>query len=255
MLITRYRQGGQALTGVIEGDVVRQAKGDVFGRMQIGPVVGPVGEVELLAPVQPSKLIAIGLNYQDHISQDAPGFQTPENPIVFLKPPSALVGQNANIVLPRGVERNDAEAELCIVIGKEARHVKAANAYDVILGLCCGNDVSARDYQFKDGQWSRAKGFDSFAPLGPAIVTGVRADDLKITCRVNGEEKQSSSTKYLIFDVPYLIEFLSRVMTLMPGDVIMTGTPAGPPKLEPGDVVEVEIEGLGVLRNPVVLVD
>jgi 2-keto-4-pentenoate hydratase/2-oxohepta-3-ene-1,7-dioic acid hydratase in catechol pathway len=243
------------MVGVIENGVVRQARGDVFGKLAVGPEVGPVDSVELLAPVVPSKLIAIGLNYQDHISQDAPGFETPENPIVFLKPPSSLVGHNAPIVLPRGVERNDAEAELAIVIGRRARHVRAADAYDVILGFCCGNDVSARDYQFKDGQWSRAKGFDTFAPLGPAIVTGVQADDLAITCRVNGEVKQQSSTKYLIFDVPYLIEFLSRVMTLEPGDVVMTGTPAGPPKLEPGDVCEVEIEGLGILRNPVRLED
>lgn len=255
MLITRYRQDDQELVGVIENGVLRQTRGDIFGKLAVGPELAPVDEVELIAPVQPSKLIAIGLNYQDHISQDAPGFETPANPIVFLKPPSAIVGQNAKIVLPRGVERNDAEAELCVVIGKRARHVKASDAYDVILGFCCGNDVSARDYQFKDGQWSRAKGFDTFAPLGPAIVTDVRADDLAISCRVNGETKQQSSTKYLIFDVPYLIEFLSRVMTLMPGDVIMTGTPAGPPKLAPGDVCEIEIEGLGILRNEVVLED
>jgi 2-keto-4-pentenoate hydratase/2-oxohepta-3-ene-1,7-dioic acid hydratase in catechol pathway len=255
MHITRYRLNDAESVGVIENGVVREARGDIFGKLSVGPEVGAVDDVELLAPVQPSKLIAIGLNYQDHISQDAPHFETPSNPIVFLKPPSALTGHNSTIVLPRGVERNDAEAELAIVIGKQARHVKAANAYDVILGFCPGNDVSARDYQFKDGQWSRAKGFDTFAPLGPAIVTGIRADDLAISCRINGETKQSSSTKYLIFDVPYLIEFLTRIMTLMPGDVIMTGTPAGPPKLEPGDVCEIEIEGLGVLRNSVVLED
>jgi 2-keto-4-pentenoate hydratase/2-oxohepta-3-ene-1,7-dioic acid hydratase in catechol pathway len=255
MQIVRYRHNDQVAVGVIENGVIRQARGDAYSKLSVGPELAPVEEVELLAPVQPSKLIAIGLNYQDHISQDAPGFETPENPIVFLKPPSAIVGNGAQIVLPRGVERNDAEAELCVVISKQARHVKAANAYDVILGFCCGNDVSARDYQFKDGQWSRAKGYDTFAPLGPAIVTDIRADELAITCRVNGETKQQSSTKYLIFDIPYLIEFLSRVMTLMPGDVIMTGTPAGPPQLAPGDVCEIEIEGLGVLRNDVVLED
>lgn len=255
MQITRYRRQGQVATGVIENGIVRETRGDIFGKLSVGPEIGPIDEVELLAPVMPSKLIAIGLNYQDHISQDAPGFQTPENPIVFLKPPSALTGHNQPIVLPRGVERNDAEAELAIVIGRQARHVKAAQAYDYILGFAPGNDVSARDYQFKDGQWSRAKGFDTFAPIGPAIVTGVRADDLAISCRVNGEVKQQSSTRYLIFDVPYLIEFISRVMTLEPGDVIMTGTPAGPPKLEPGDVCEIEIAELGTLRNPVVLED
>jgi 2-keto-4-pentenoate hydratase/2-oxohepta-3-ene-1,7-dioic acid hydratase in catechol pathway len=255
MQIIRYHADEQTHIGVIENDIVRQARGDIFGKLQIGPEIGPVDEVHLLPAVMPSKLIAIGLNYQDHISQDAPGFETPENPIVFLKPPSSLTGHNQPVVLPRGVERTDAEAELSIVIGRQARHVKAANAYDYILGFAPSNDVSARDYQFKDGQWSRAKGFDTFAPIGPGIVTGVRADDLAITCRVNGEVKQQSSTKYLIFDIPYLIEFLSRVMTLEPGDIIMTGTPAGPPSLKPGDVCEVEIESLGTLRNTVVLED
>jgi len=249
MQITRFLRDGQGHTGVIENGIVRETRGDVFGKLQVGPEIGPVDQVEMLAPVVPSKLIAIGLNYQDHISQDAPGFETPENPIIFLKPPTSLIGHNGKIVLPAGVERTDAEAELAVVIGRECRHVKAEQAWDVILGLCPSNDVSARDFQFKDGQWSRAKGFDTFAPLGPAIVTDVRSDDLAITCRVNGEVKQQSSTKYLIFNVPYLIEFISRVMTLLPGDVIMTGTPAGPPKLEPGDVCEVEIEGVGVLRN------
>jgi 2-keto-4-pentenoate hydratase/2-oxohepta-3-ene-1,7-dioic acid hydratase in catechol pathway len=250
--IVRYRDpSGEVHLGGIERGMVREAQGDLFGRLVLGREVGQAEQMELLAPVSPSKLIAIGLNYQDHIAQDAPGFQTPENPIVFLKPPSSLVGHNQPIVYPTGVERLDAECELSIVVGKRCRHVKAADAYDVILGFACSNDVSARDYQFKDGQWSRAKGFDSFAPLGP-LVTGLRADDLAISTRVNGETKQSSSTKYLIFDVPYLIEFISRVMTLEPGDVIMTGTPAGPPQLQPGDICEVEIEGIGVLRNPVV---
>jgi 2-keto-4-pentenoate hydratase/2-oxohepta-3-ene-1,7-dioic acid hydratase in catechol pathway len=249
VLITRFMADGRAQIGVIENGILRQTKGELFGRLAVGPEIAPIEQFELLSPVVPSKLIAIGLNYQDHISQDAPGFETPENPIIFLKPPSALTGHRASIVLPSGVEQIDAEAELAVVIGRECRHVKAANAWDVILGLCPSNDVSARDYQFKDGQWSRAKGFDTFAPLGPAIVTGVTSEDLVITCRVNGEVKQQSSTRYLIFDVPYLIEFVSRVMTLLPGDVIMTGTPAGPPRLTPGDVCEVEIEGLGVLSN------
>lgn len=255
MQITRFRRNERAEVGVIENGILRETRGEVFGKLSVGPEIGRVDEMELLAPIVPSKLIAIGLNYQDHISQDAPGFETPENPIVFLKPPSALIGHRGSIVLPHGVERTDAEAELAIVIGRECRHVKAEQAWDVILGLCPSNDVSARDYQFKDGQWSRAKGFDTFAPLGPAIVTDVTSENLAITCRVNGDVRQQSSTKHLIFDVPYLVEFLSRVMTLMPGDVIMSGTPAGPPKLEPGDVCEVEIEGLGILSNTCVAED
>lgn len=252
MNIVRYRANGEALVGVLEDGQIRQAQGDMFDRLQVGPIVGPIDEAELLAPVEPSKVIAIGLNYQDHIDEDAFDFEQPENPIIFLKPPSSLVGHNQPIVLPAGTEQVDAEAELCIVIGKECRNVSAADAYDVILGFTNGNDVSARDYQFKDGQWVRAKGFDTFSPLGPAVVTGIRADDLSIVSRVNGEVRQSSSTKNLIFDVPYLVEFVSRVMTLLPGDVIMTGTPAGPPRLSPGDVCEIEIAGLGTLRNPVV---
>lgn len=252
MNIVRYRANGESRVGVLEDNIIRQAQGDIFDKLQVGPIVGAIDDVELLAPVQPSKLIAIGLNYQDHIDEDAFDLPQPENPIIFLKPPSSLIGHNQSIVLPDGAEQVDAEAELSIVIGKECRHVSAADAYDVIFGFTVGNDVSARDYQFKDGQWVRAKGFDTFSPLGPAIVTDIRAEDLEIMSRVNGEKKQSSSTKHLIFDVPYLIEFISRVMTLMPGDVIMTGTPAGPPKLNPGDVCEIEIAGLGTLRNPVV---
>jgi 2-keto-4-pentenoate hydratase/2-oxohepta-3-ene-1,7-dioic acid hydratase in catechol pathway len=255
--IVRYREAGQAgegQLGVIEDGVVRQAQGGLFGKLQVGPVIGPVADMTLLPPVMPSKLLAIGLNYKDHVTQDAPGFELPANPIVFLKPPTALVGHNQPIIYPAGVERLDAEAELAIIIGKQCRHVKAANAYDVILGFAASNDVSARDYQFKDGQWSRAKGFDSFAPLGP-ITTGLRADDLDIVCRVNGVERQRSNTQHLLFGVPELIEFISRFTTLLPGDVIMTGTPAGPPQLQVGDVCEVEISGLGLLRNSVVAED
>lgn len=252
MNIVRYRLNGDTLVGVLEDDMVRQAQGDMFDRLQVGPIVGHLDEVELLAPVQPSKIVAIGLNYQDHIDEDAFDLEQPENPIIFLKPPTALAGHNQPIVLPKGAEKVDAEAELSIVIGRECRNVSAADAYDYILGFTIGNDVSARDYQFTDGQWVRAKGFDTFAPLGPAVVTGIRADDLEIVSRINGKGFQSSSTRNLIFDVPFLIEFVSRVMTLLPGDVIMTGTPAGPPRLAPGDVCEIEIAGLGILSNPVV---
>lgn len=259
MQIVRFQSENGPQTGVVEDGLLRLAQGDLFGRLATGPVVGEVSAATLLPPVIPSKLIAIGLNYHDHIVQDsalfsaAPSVDIPENPIIFLKPPSALVGSGAPIVLPRGVERTDAEAELAIVIGRRCRNVRARDAYDVILGFCPSNDVSARDHQFKDGQWSRAKGYDTFAPLGPAIVTDINADDLAITCRVNGEVRQSSRTSMLIFNIPTLIEFISSVMTLEPGDVIVTGTPAGPPPLQPGDVCEIEIEGLGILRNTVEL--
>lgn len=253
MQIVKYEDNGTARLGVLQDAEVFAAAGDMFGELTPGARVGALDEMNLLPPVTPSKLIAIGLNYRDHVEQDTPGFAVPENPIIFLKPPSALVGHGAPIVLPRGAEQVEAEAELAIVIGKRCRNVAAADADSVILGYAPSNDVSARDYQYTDGQWVRAKGFDSFAPLGPAIVTGVSAADLAITSRVNGRDRQASRTSLLIFDVPYLIEFVSRVMTLEPGDIIMTGTPAGPPKIAPGDVCEIEIEGLGVLRNPVQL--
>ena len=252
MHIVRYRDGKRAAYGILEDGVVRQASGDPFSGLTPGAEVGPLEEVTLLPPVEPSKIVAIGLNYLDHITQDAHGFEQPENPIIFLKPPSSLLAHGGNIVLPRGTERVESEAELAVVIGRRARYVPAERAYDYILGFTCSNDVSARDYQFKDGQWVRAKGFDTFTPLGPAIATGLRADDLAIACRLNGEVRQQSTTAKLLFGVPYLVEFISRVMTLEPGDVIMTGTPAGPPRMAPGDVVEIEIEGIGVLRNGVV---
>lgn len=250
MQIVRYRDGDEIKTGVLEGDTVRQTRGDMFDRLNAGPAAGSLDEIQLVAPVAPGKLIAIGLNYKDHVEQDT-DLDVPENPVIFMKPQTAIIGPDEEIILPAGTEKVDAEAELCIVIKSRCRHVKAADAESVILGYCCGNDVSARDYQYTDGQWLRAKGFDTFAPLGPAIVTDIDPSNLAVTSRVNGEPGQSSSTSMLMFNIPTLIEFISGVMTLEPGDVIMTGTPAGPPRLSDGDVCEVEIEGLGVLRNPV----
>ena len=250
MQIVRYQDGEDIRTGILEENVVRQARGDMFDRLAVGPAAGTLDDIELVAPVDPGKLIAIGLNYKDHVEQDTE-LDLPDNPIIFLKPTSAVIGPDDSIVLPEGTENVDAEAELCIVIGKRCRHVKAEDADSVILGYCCGNDVSARDYQYSDGQWARAKGFDTFAPLGPAIVTDIDPSNLAISSRVNGEAAQSSSIDMLMFDIPTLIEFISGVMTLEPGDVIMTGTPASPPHLDDGDICEIEIEGLGVLRNPV----
>ncbi len=250
--IVRFERGGCAMTGILEEGIVREAAGDLFSRLRPGDLVAPIEDVRLLPPVQPGKIVAIGLNHLDHILADGFGRERPANPIIFLKPPSSLTGHGSDIVLPVGPERIESEAELAVVIGRRARYVRADQALDYMLGLTCANDVSARDYQFADGQWVRAKGFDTFTPLGPCIVTGLRPDNLTITCRLNGQVHQESSTSKLLFDVPYLIEFISRVMTLEPGDVILTGTPAHPPRMKPGDIVEVEIEGVGILRNPVV---
>ena len=253
MHIVRFQHGAAAAIGLLDDGLVYEANGDLFGDLTRGTAVGPLEEVSLLSPVRPSKLVAIGLNYLDHLTEDAPDFKKPENPIIFLKPPSSIIGPGANIVYPDGPEHVDSEGELAVVIGRRARYVKAENVDDYILGFACSNDVSARDYQFKDGQWVRAKGFDTFSPIGPAIATGISAtESLLLTCRVNGEVRQQSRTEMLMFGVPALIEFISRVMTLEPGDVIMTGTPAHPPQMAIGDAVEVEIERVGTLHNQVV---
>ena len=200
--------------------------------------------------LHPTKIVCIGANYRAHVKEM--GKEVPDEPVLFMKPPSALLPPGEPIVRPRGYERVDFEGELAVVIGRRARRVSAARALDVVLGLTIVNDVTVRDLQQKDGQWTRAKGFDSFCPLGPAIVAGVDPADLRIATRVNGETRQDSRTSDLIFAVPFLIEFISRHMTLEPGDVISTGTPAGVGNLAPGDRVAVEIEGIGILENPVI---
>jgi 2-keto-4-pentenoate hydratase/2-oxohepta-3-ene-1,7-dioic acid hydratase in catechol pathway len=197
----------------------------------------------------PSKIIGIGQNYRAHALEMGKGL--PEEPLMFLKPRSALVPDGAAIVRPQGYERVDYEGELGVVIGRRARHVSREHALDYVMGLTCINDVTVRDLQKKDGQWTRAKGFDTFCPLGPRIVAGLDPTNLAIVTRVNGAVKQSSSTSDLIFDVRTLISFVTAHMTLEVGDVISTGTPAGVGNLAVGDVVEVEIEGIGCLRNPV----
>jgi 2-keto-4-pentenoate hydratase/2-oxohepta-3-ene-1,7-dioic acid hydratase in catechol pathway len=198
----------------------------------------------------PSKIVAIGQNYRLHAQEMGKGI--PSEPLLFFKPPSALVGDGGVIERPAGYARVDHEAELGVVIGKRARRVKRADALDYVLGYTCVNDVTVRELQQKDGQWSRAKGFDTFCPVGPRIVPGLDPSDLAIRCRVNGVSKQDSRTSDLIFDVPTLIEFISAHMTLEPGDLISTGTPAGVGNLNVGDLVEVDIEGIGVLSNRVV---
>ena len=198
----------------------------------------------------PSKIIGIGVNYRAHAVEMGKGL--PEEPLMFLKPRSALIGAGEPIVRPAGYERVDYEGELGVVIGQRARGVSRAQALDVVMGFVCINDVTVRDLQKKDGQWTRAKGFDTFCPLGPNIVAGLDPANLAIRTRVNGVVKQDSTTADLIFDVPTIIAFVSAHMTLEVGDVISTGTPAGVGNLDPGCVVEVEISGIGILRNPVI---
>ena len=200
--------------------------------------------------LHPTKIVCIGANYRAHVAEM--GKPVPDEPVLFMKPPSALLPAGEPIVRPRGYMRVDFEGELALVIGRRARRVSAARALDHVLGLTIVNDVSVRDLQSKDGQWIRAKGFDSFCPLGPCVAAGVDPTDLALTTRVNGETRQDARTSDLIFPVPFLIEFITRYMTLEPGDVISTGTPAGVGNLAPGDRVAIEIEEIGVLENPVI---
>ncbi|NPA49262.1 MAG: fumarylacetoacetate hydrolase family protein [Thermodesulfobacteria bacterium] len=204
-------------------------------------------QVKLLAPSSPSKIVALGLNYRDHAREL--GLPLPEEPLIFLKPPSAVIGPGEEIILPPESKRVDYEAELAIVIKRRARRVSPEEAFDYILGYTCFNDVTARDLQQKDGQWTRAKSFDTFAPFGPWIETGLDPSDLRVRSYLNGSLRQDSSTAELIFPVPEIVSFVSRVMTLEPGDLIATGTPPGIGPLAPGDGIEIEIEGVGRLKN------
>jgi 2-keto-4-pentenoate hydratase/2-oxohepta-3-ene-1,7-dioic acid hydratase in catechol pathway len=209
----------------------------------------PLAEARLLPPVVPGKIVAVGRNYADHAKEL--GNEVPAEPIIFLKAPSSLLEPNGEIEIPSMSERVDFEGELAIVIGRKARRVRAADWRGYVLGFTCANDVTARDLQKRDVQFTRGKSFDTFCPLGPSIVTTLDTANLAITTRLNGDVKQSGRTSDMIFDPSRLIEFITGVMTLEPGDVILTGTPAGVAPMNAGDVVEVEIEGIGVLRNRV----
>ena len=214
--------------------------------------IGGIEEIELLAPCTPTKIVAVGRNYAEHAAEF--GNVVPEEPLLFFKPPSAVIGPGAYILLPPQSERVEHEAELCLVIGKRCRNVPVDEAWTYVLGVTCGNDVTARDIQRKDRLWTRGKGFDSSAPLGPWIVTHLSAEtvsDLSITCQVNGVVRQTGRTRDMVYSPSELVSYISEMITLEPGDVVMTGTPAGVGPLVPGDLVEVTIEGIGTLSNPV----
>ncbi|MEX2273651.1 MAG: fumarylacetoacetate hydrolase family protein [Vicinamibacterales bacterium] len=224
----------------------RLVEGDAFGQYELGAAVTLDG-AELLPPVRPSKVIAIGLNYRDHAAEmNKP---LPSEPLMFMKPSTAVIGPGEAIRLPMWAGEIHHEAEMAVVISKRASHVAAADAMAHVLGIACANDVTARELQKKDVQYTRAKGFDTFAPVGPCVALGLDPSALAIEGLVNGQVRQSSSTRELIFGVPQLIEFVSRVMTLLPGDVILTGTPSGVGPLKPGDTFSVRIEGVGQLTN------
>ncbi|MGA9595364.1 MAG: fumarylacetoacetate hydrolase family protein [Acidimicrobiia bacterium] len=237
--------------GAVEPEGIRIHVGTPLVAWEPTEIVIGWERARLLAPVIPTKVVAVGRNYVDHA--DEMGSELPERPLIFLKPPTAVIGPLQAIRVPPDSENVHHEAELAVVVGKVARDVRIEDAGSYILGYTAANDVTARDLQRSDGQWTRAKGFDTFCPLGPAIDTDLDPlEGLQITCRVNGDLRQSGSTADMVFGVSELLSYISHVMTLLPGDVILTGTPSGVGPIEPGDKVEVEIEGIGVLMNPVV---
>lgn len=253
MRIVRFGLQGRTAYGVLAGEqieVLWAAPYDGGLTNTTGEVVS-LPEVTLLAPCEPSKIVALGLNYKDHAAET--GFALPAEPLIFLKPSTAVIGPDEEIVYPEMSRRVDYEAELAVVIGKTARHVREADFRDCVLGYTCFNDVTARDLQSKDGQFTRSKSFDTFAALGPWIETEIPdPDNLTVEAFLNGERRQHGNTRDMVFGVATLVSFISRIMTLLPGDVIATGTPAGIGPMQRGDVVEVKVEGIGVLRNRLV---
>jgi 2-keto-4-pentenoate hydratase/2-oxohepta-3-ene-1,7-dioic acid hydratase in catechol pathway len=235
--------------GWINENLVGQLSSPPFGAYRRLEAAIPLEEVRLLSPVQPGKIIAIGRNYPEHAKEHE--VEIPEVPMIFLKPPSAVIGPGSIIILPPQSAQVEHESELGVVISRSGRWIKQEDVKDHILGYTIVNDVTARDLQRRDGQWSRAKGFDTFCPAGPWIETDLDPSDILITCRVNDEIRQLSSTREMVFSITQLIVYISSVMTLEPGDLILTGTPAGVGTLTDGDIVEIEIEGIGKLRNPV----
>jgi len=253
MKIYRYLYEGQEFYGVLREDLLYPLKGSVFESRETENYGIPIGKVKILPPVTPTKIIGVGVNYREHAREMARTL--PEEPLIFLKPPSALIAHNEPIIFPRQAQRIDYEGELAVIIKKEVHDLDDKfDLNEVILGYTCFNDVTARDLQLKDGQFTRAKSFDTFAPCGPCLATDLDPGHLVIKTFLNGKLRQSASTSQMIFPVDYLVRFISRIMTLYPGDIITTGTPAGIGPMNPGDRVDVQIEGIGTLSNMVLRV-
>ncbi|MDD3941326.1 MAG: fumarylacetoacetate hydrolase family protein [Sphaerochaetaceae bacterium] len=249
MRYVRFSHAGTTAYGILEAGRVRPMDGTPFDGFVLSNDTYALDSVHLLSPCIPTKGVCIGLNYRDHAEEIHA--QVPKNPVVFIKPTGCTIGPYASIVYPALSKRVDYEGELAIVIGRLTKKIAKEEAASHILGYTCANDVTARDLQPPDGQWTVAKGFDTFMPIGPAISTDVDPSALAIECRLNGEVRQRSNTRNLLFSCHFLVSYLSHIMTLYPGDVILTGTPSGIGPMKPGDVVEVEIEGIGTLRNTV----
>jgi 2-keto-4-pentenoate hydratase/2-oxohepta-3-ene-1,7-dioic acid hydratase in catechol pathway len=251
MKIIRFAIGRRIKYGILDGHYIRSIRGEPYGDIKPSGERHHLDEVKLLAPCQPSKIVALGLNYRSHITEMKQDAKTPANPILFIKPSTSVIGPEDKIIYPPSSTRVDYEGELGVVIGKKARLVPEEKWREYVLGYTCFNDVTARDLQSSDGQWTRSKGFDTFAPMGPWIETELDPGDVLLETYLNGELKQHSKTSLLVFSVPKLVSFISQVMTLLPGDVIATGTPSGIGPMNQGDTVEVKIEGIGTLRNKV----
>lgn len=249
MQLVRFLIQGRAAFGILNNDEIAELDGEGYSSLRSLRAIHRASDVRLLPPCVPSKVVAVGLNYRDHAKEL--GMAVPEAPILFLKPPTAVIGPGEPIRYPAMSSQVDFEGELGIVIGDRIRGIEADEARGHILGYTCVNDVTARDLQRQDGQWTRAKAFDTFCPAGPWIETELEPDDLLIETYLNGERKQASRTSQFIFGIDHLVSFISQVMTLNAGDLILTGTPAGIGPMRRGDEIEVRIEGIGSLRNTV----
>jgi 2-keto-4-pentenoate hydratase/2-oxohepta-3-ene-1,7-dioic acid hydratase in catechol pathway len=243
----RFRRGATTAYGVLEGETVREIRGSFLGAYKETGVRHKLSEVKLLYPCEPSKVLAVALNYKSHLGQQKP----PSVPELFYKPITCLANPDDPIVIPQGAKNVHYEGELAIIIGKHAKNISPEQAREVIFGATCGNDVSERDWQKNDQQWWRAKGADTFGPLGPVIVRGIDYGKLDLQTRLNGQIVQKENTSDLLFDCHAIVSFASRFVTLVPGDVIYTGTPGTTRPMKPGDTIEVEISGIGVLRNTI----
>jgi len=250
MRIIRYQFKNEAPKyGWMLDDKIGEIEGNLFGSYKRKEAQTPLADVKLLPPSQPTKIVCVGRNYVDHAKEL--GNEVPKYPLLFMKPPSAIIANGDPIILPPQSKQVEHEGELVVVIGKRGKNITTEVASNFIFGYTIGNDVTARDLQYSDGQWTRAKGFDTFCPFGPWIDTEFDPSDAVVTSRVNGQMRQMASTRDMIFNISVLIAYVSSIMTLEPGDLLFTGTPAGVGLLEDSDVVDVEIEGLGKLSNPV----
>lgn len=248
MIILRFKHNGEIKTGILDGEKIREIKGNCYDKFDLTGTFHEVNDVKLLPPCVPQKIVAVGLNYMDHIKEFGER-RIPEEPTIFIKLPHTIIGPEDSIIIPEESARMDYEAELAVVIKKYCRRVSKEEAKDYILGATCLNDVTERNMQARDGQWTRSKNLETFCPIGPYIVTGLDYDNLDIKLLLNGEIKQHSNTSNMIWKAGELVSFISEVMPLYPGDIVTTGTTKGVGPMAPGDVVEVVIEGIGTLKN------